>query len=131
MFIMNSFSKLCITMLFAALFLLVGCGTNNADTAVRYLEALNQRDIEAARGLVCEVREDDVTMGLMSAGDLQQPSFSFSNVSCTARADDVLCRFTIEQFTEGAELTGIQRARQVVFDFEDGKVCGFEEQVAQ
>lgn len=111
--------------------LIVGCEGNQANTAVQYLEALNDRDLETARNLVCEARQDDVTMGLVSVDEQEEESFSFINISCSPRGDDVLCRYTVEQTTQSAEITGVQRPREIVFDFEGDKVCGFEEQVGQ
>lgn len=116
----------------AVLFLLLaGCNANNADTAVRYLEALNQRDLQTAENLVCPARQDDVAMGLTTVSDPQGEQFNFENISCQPQGDGVACRFSIQQTTQDAPLTGTENARQVVFNFEDGKVCGFEEQVAQ
>lgn len=111
--------------------LLVGCSSDSPETAVQYLEALNQRDLETARSLVCEARQDDVTMGLTTVDDPEAEQFEFNNVSCSSRGGDVMCRYYIKQFTEAAEATGVQVERQIVFEFEDGKICGFEEQVAQ
>ncbi|MCC6605813.1 MAG: hypothetical protein IT327_21575 [Anaerolineae bacterium] len=46
-----------------ALFGLASCTAGDPGTAVAYLDALNTRDLETARDLVCEARQDDVTMG--------------------------------------------------------------------
>lgn len=118
-------------LLSGVLLLLAACAANNVDTAVEYLEALNARDLDRARALVCEEQEDDVTMGLTTVDDPQVEPFTFSNVSCAARGADVSCRFTIEQFTQSEQTTGVTQTRQVVFRFQDGKVCGFEEEVAE
>ncbi|MFO7683236.1 MAG: hypothetical protein R6X34_24645 [Chloroflexota bacterium] len=111
--------------------LLAGCNSNDPGTAVQYINALNERDLETARSLVCPERQDDVAMGLISVADPVIEPFTFQNVSCSSRAGDVLCRFSIEQRTEEHIFTNEQFTREVVFKFEDGKVCGFEEQVAQ
>ncbi len=112
--------------------LLTGCASGDqVNTAVEYLEALNTRDLETAQALVCDTRQDDVAMGLTTVDDASEEEFEFSNVSCAAQGDDVMCRFVIEQYPQGAEDTGVQSNRQVVFNFEDGRICGFEEQVAQ
>lgn len=119
-----------------ALFGLASCAAGDPGTAVAYLDALNSRDLETARDLVCEARQDDVTMGLVSVDDMQVEPFEFTNVSCSAQGGDVLCRFTIRQATEHDAVSGVSGidqslAREVVFNFEDGRICGFEEQVAQ
>lgn len=120
------------TLLSSFLFLLLtACGNNNSGTAVQYLNALNERDLEAARALVCEERQDDVTMGLTTVDDPAQEQFEFSNIACAPEGSNVSCRFVVEQVTGNAEPTGVQQPRQVVFEVEDGKICGFEEQVAQ
>lgn len=122
--------KLILLLLLLGGLLLSGCGSNNTDTAIEYLDALNQRDVETARSLVCSQYEDDVTMGLTSVDDPEAEAFAFSEISCAARGSDVSCRFAISQLTEGADTTGVEQTRQVVFDFENGRVCGFEEEVA-
>lgn len=123
--------KLILLALLLGSLLLAGCGSNNTDTAIDYLEALNQRDLDTARSLVCSQYEDDVAMGLMTVDDPEVEPFSFSDVSCAARGSDVSCRFTISQLTEAADTTGVEQTRQVVFEFENGRVCGFEEEVAE
>lgn len=119
-----------------ALFGLASCANGDPGTAVAYLDALNTRDLETARSLVCEDRQDDVTMGLVSVDDVQVEPFEFTNVSCSAQGGNVLCRFTIRQATEHDAVSGVSGidqtfAREVVFNFEDGRICGFEEQVIQ
>lgn len=111
-------------------FVLVSCSGNHAETAVQYLNAINNRDLETAQSLVCESRKDDVTMGLMSVTEQEEDSFSFINISCSDRGDDALCRFTIKQETQSTEVTGVERPHEVIFNFDGDKVCGFEEQVA-
>lgn len=118
------------------LFGLASCANGDPGTAVAYLDALNTRDLETARSLVCEDRQDDVTMGLVSVDDVQVEPFEFTNVSCSAQGGNVLCRFTIRQATEHDAVSGVSGidqtfAREVVFNFEDGRICGFEEQVIQ
>lgn len=119
-----------------ALFGLSSCANGDPGTAVAYLDALNTRDLETARSLVCEDRQDDVTMGLVSVDDVQVEPFEFTNVSCSAQGGNVLCRFTIRQATEHDAVSGVSGidqtfAREVVFNFENGRICGFEEQVIQ
>ncbi len=118
------------------LFGLASCAAEDPGTAVAYLDALNTRDLETARDLVCEARQDDVTMGLVTVDDVQVEPFEFTNVSCSAQGGDVMCRFNIRQATEHDAVSGVSGidqtfAREVIFNFEDGRICGFEEQVSQ
>jgi hypothetical protein len=112
-------------------FLLTGCGNDDVATAVNFLQALNQRDVTQAAEYVCPERQDEIVGGLLTVSDPAAETFNFQNVSCSAQGDGVLCRYTIDQLTEGADLRSEQYARQVVFAFEDGRICGFEEQVAE
>lgn len=98
---------------------------------MRYLEALNERNLSAVQGLVCQAYVDDVTMGLTAIDDPDEETFDFSNVSCAPQGDDVMCRFVVEQLTQSVDVTGVERMREVIFNFEDGKVCGFKEQVVE
>lgn len=128
--------KIILFLLMMSLLLLgvASCAEGDPATAVAYLDALNERDLEAARELVCEARRDDATMGLMTVDDPQVEPFEFTNVSCSMQGGDVQCRFNIEQKTEDNDVTGalgpdVTQTREVVFEFEDGRICGFEEQV--
>lgn len=109
---------------------LSACGAADAgedvNTAVQYIEALNQRDIEAAHALVCEERADEITDALMGV-DEEEADYSFENVTCQAQEDDVACRYTISQPTDEEEE---QFDRNVIFEFEDGAICGFEQGAA-
>lgn len=123
--------KLILLLLISISVLSMGCASGDeVNTAVAYLEALNTRDLETAQSLVCDARRDDVTMGLTTVDDPPQ-EFEFSSISCAAQGDGVMCRFVIQQYPQGEEDTGVQLNREVVFNFEDGRICGFEEQVAQ
>jgi len=118
--------------IFFVSFLLSSCGGNeDAGTAVTYLEAMNEGDVATATELVCPARADDVTMGLISVNDASEPEFSFNNISCSETGSGVECRFVVEAVTMGDEGEFFQQNRSVIFEFEDGKICGFEEQVAQ
>lgn len=125
-------------LLFVSLFLLgaASCANGDPGTAVAYLNALNERDLETALDLVCEARQDDVTMGLVSVQGPPVEAYEFTNISCASRAGNVLCRFTIEQKlprddVEGIAGIAVPQSREVLFEMEDGQICGFEEQVAQ
>jgi len=123
--------KLVIGLLLGVSVLLAGCTGDNAATAVQYLDALNQRDLETAQSLVCDARQDDVAMGLTTVDDPTVEPFAFKNVSCTSQGSGVLCRFVVDQRAEDQAFTDVENSREVVFHFEDGKVCGFDEEVAQ
>ena len=111
------------------LVLFVACSSSgNVDTAVRYLNALEQGDVDTATQLVCPERADMIMSGLRDVSPEERGSFSFENVSCAARGSGVACRYTIVQQT--TEETPQEFERNVVFDFEDDLICGFEEEVA-
>ncbi len=111
--------------------LLAGCDDDDVGTAVNFLDALNQRDVTAAASYVCPERRDDIVGGLLTVIDPGAETFNFENVTCEGRGGDVLCRYTIDQVTGGADLTSETFSRQVTFEFEDGLICGFSEQVAE
>lgn len=109
--------------------LLVGCTGDNVATAVEYIEALNQRNLEEVNDYVCAEQADEITESLMSVTG-SEDAFSFVNVSCAARGGDVLCRYSISQESLEDEDVNITQDREVTFEFEDGQICGFEQQVA-
>ncbi len=122
-----------LTILTLFIFFLVACGGNNVTTAVDYLNAINERDFDAAAALACEERADEIIDGLLSVSPEERQSIEFERVSCSQQAgDEVLCRFTIVQVeTEiNNEDTVFEEDRSVVFEMEDGRVCGFHEEVA-
>ena len=120
--------------LFSVLFLLlslvlVACGgADNVTTAVDYLGALESGDLDGAALLVCPDRREEITSALMDVSDENRENFDFRNVSCAARGDEVDCQYNIIQDTEAEETQ--EFVRNVVFEFEDGLICGFEEEVA-
>lgn len=121
--------KFSLLLAFVALLWLVACNDGgNVATAVQYLNALEQGDVETATDLACPERADAIMSGLMDVSEAEQGSFSFENVSCAARGSGVACRYTIIQ--EIADAVPQEFERSVVFDFENDQICGFEQQVA-
>lgn len=118
-----------------AMLMLVACGNSEeddeaVDNALNFLQAINAGDIERARELSCEDRHAELEQGLMSQ---DREAFNFSNISCEGDADSVTCDYTIVQDEVGPEADPAQDTQQfvsIIFDMEDGKVCGFEEEVA-
>ena len=108
--------------------LLAGCAQDNSELALNYLAALDDGDTVAASQYVCEERADAIASAIVT--DMEEANFNFQNVTCSARGDDVSCRFNITQDT-AAEETAQQFLRQITFEVEDGKICGFEEEVAE
>lgn len=109
------------------LFALASCGDerSHAATAVEYIEALNRQELDRLSAYVCDERVDEVTAALMTVSDAEQGAFSFDNVSCEARGNDVLCRYTLRQDVGAA---GTREVREVTFAFNaDGEICGFAE----
>lgn len=120
--------------LLSLMLLLTACTSqNDVSTAVNFLDAMNSDNVEEALDYVCPERADEIVSGLFDTSALETASYDVQNVSCQARGDAVQCRYTIVQETlpeEPAENRPIQSERAVQFEIVDGKVCGFEEQVA-
>lgn len=126
--------RLRILFIFLSIFM-VACGNSEeddeaVDNALNFLQAINAGDVERARELSCEDRHADLEQGLMS----QNPEvFNYSNISCEGDTNSVTCDYTIVQDEVGPQADPAQDIQQFVtitFDMEDGKVCGFEEEVA-
>jgi hypothetical protein len=121
------------SLLIMLIFALVSCGEDNVSTAVSYLGALNEGDLDRAAALACAARADEIVDSLMSVEPEEQATVEFQRVSCSQRtSDEVACQFTIMQ--EGTDInnedTFFEQERNVVFDIEDGRICGFHEEVA-
>ena len=125
-----------ITMLLSVMAILMfavsSCNSDNVATAVDYLAALNEGDTDRAAELACAEQADEIASSLMTVSAEEQAAVEFQRVSCSQRSvDEVACRFTIVQ--EGTDLnndTTVEQDRSVVFDIEDGRICGFTEEVA-
>ncbi|MCA9971476.1 MAG: hypothetical protein KC425_14725 [Anaerolineales bacterium] len=121
--------KMRLFLLLIGLLLLVACGgSSDVATAVDYLNALEMGDLDNAANYVCPARQDTLESAIVTLNEAN--SFSYENVSCSQRGTDVACRFTVVQDTVTDD-TPQQFDRQVVFEMEDGLICGFEEEVAQ
>ena len=121
--------KVLLVFIFSLLGLLTACGGNdNVATAVEYINSLEAGDVDTATGLVCPDRADTITENLLARSQEERASYAFENVSCAARGEDVACRFTVIQ--ETTDNTPAEFDRNVVFEFDDGLICGFEEEVA-
>ena len=119
------------SLLFVYIWLLMLMACSSSDdvaTAVQYINALEEGDVATATSLVCPERADAIMSGLMDVSQEERGNFSFENVTCAARGGDVACGYTIAQQT--AEETLQEFDRNVVFQFEDGLIWGFEEEVA-
>lgn len=123
-------SKLLVFILLVSVGLMTAACQDNSVLALDYLAALNDGDLERAAELVCPERQDEIAEGLTSVTAEERENFNFQNVTCAQRGADVSCRYTIIQ--EGTELgqddTPDTFERSVVFEFENGRICGFEEQ---
>lgn len=113
-----------------SLTLLVACADHTV-TATDYLDAINAGDVERAADLVCAEQADEIENGIFAVPEEDRETAEFQNVSCSQRSgDEVECRYTIVQndtslSTEG---TPIEVTRNVVFDIENGRICGFSEE---
>lgn len=116
-----------IILLLAAGVLVAGCTENNADTAVAYLQSLSAGEAEAASDFVCTERADEIASAMITTPE--NSSVQFENISCSQRGAEVACRFTVTQQSNTLD-PAQQFDRQVVFQIEDGLICGFEEEVA-
>lgn len=108
--------------------LLAACGGGNADveTAMAYLNALNEGDVGAALAHVCEAHADEVREGLTSTTDTERRTFSYTNIQCSASgSDEVNCTYTVVQDagTSDNAAQGTERVETVTLRMEDGKVC--------
>lgn len=108
---------------------LAACNSgDNIATAVQYINALGEGDIDTATSLTGPERADTIMSGLLGVSEAERENFSFENVRCAARGGDVACSHTItQQIGDG---TPQERDRSVVFQFDGGQICGFEEEVA-
>lgn len=118
-----------LTLLFILGLLLSACQDNSV-LAIDYIAALNDGDLERAAELVCPERQDEIVEGLMGVTEEERETFNFQNVTCAQEGADVDCRFTIVQAGTaiGQNDTPNQFERNVVFEIENGRICGFEEQ---
>ncbi len=121
--------KLILLIIFILLTGLAACSSgDNVATAVQYIEALEEGDIDTATSLACPERADDVMSGLVDVTAAERGDYTFERVSCAARGSGVACSFTITQQLD--DETPSQFDRSVIFEFEGGQICGFEEEVA-
>jgi hypothetical protein len=109
-----------------AMLTLSGCGAkqSDVDNTTAFLNALNTGDVETARQFVCEDDMDGIIQGLSTNSANDNASWAFQNVSCSAYGGDVKCSYSVTQKMDDG--TTQQLGNSVVFDFEDGKICGFE-----
>jgi hypothetical protein len=121
--------KLILLATFILLTALAACSSgDNVATAVQYINALEDGDIDTATNLVCPERADDVLSGLVDVTSAERGDYSFESVSCAARGSGVACSFIIVQQLD--DETPSEFERSVIFEFDDGQICGFEEEVA-
>ena len=126
-----------LTLAFVGLLLLVGCAqdddVDNTVIAQRYVENLGEGNLDDAAELVCEERADTIATAMVT--EENQENFSFENLSCSQRGDGVACSFTVRQNppAEDAAGTTVRESynRSVIFSFQNGLICGFEEEVAE
>ena len=119
------------TLLFLFLWLVLSIACSNSGDvamAVQYINALEEGDVHTATELVCPERSDTIMSGLMGVSPEERGSFSFENVSCAAQGSDMACSYTIVQQT--GDDTPQEFDRNVIFEFENDLICGFEEEVA-
>jgi hypothetical protein len=104
-----------------------GPGVQNA---VAYIEAINNDDIGAAEQYICASRKGEIMAGLREiAQQRQEQSFSYQDLSCSPRGEDVRCSYTVVQELPDGQTETF--SREVTYQMENGKVCSFEEEVAQ
>lgn len=123
--------RLWIMLSLMAAVILTACGAraDHVEDTRAFLEALNQGDTDAARAYVCEERVDEIMTGLSSIGSDERESWAFNNVSCRAEGEDVRCSYEITQELDDG--TQEVTSADVVFNIEDGHVCGFEETIGE
>lgn len=95
-----------------------------------YIQAINDDDIPAAEQYICDSRKDEILAGLREISQQRQDrNFSFQDLSCGPRGEDVHCSYTVVQELPDGQTDTF--AREVTYHMENGKVCSFEEQVAR
>ncbi|MAU00178.1 MAG: hypothetical protein CL608_23810 [Anaerolineaceae bacterium] len=121
--------KLILLITFVLLTGVAACSSgDNVATAVQYINALEEGDIDSATSLACPERSDEIMSGLVDVTAAERGDYSFETVSCAARGSGVACSFTIVQ--QLGDETPSEFDRSVIFEFDGGQICGFEEEVA-
>jgi PBP1b-binding outer membrane lipoprotein LpoB len=104
---------------------LVGCAASagTVDNVVNYLDAINRDDLAAAEQYVCPAKIPELAQGLEDVPRTGENSHTFENIQCEAQGTDVACTYTlVQQMQDG---TTQQSDWQVVYQIQQGKICGF------
>jgi hypothetical protein len=104
---------------------LVGCAASagTVDDVVNYLDAINRDDLAAAEQYVCPAKIPELAQGLEDVPRSGENSHTFENIQCEAQGTDVACTYTlVQQMQDG---TTQQSDWQVVYQIQQGKICGF------
>lgn len=114
-----------------ALLVLTACATGQQqiEDTVNFLNALNQGEVEEAREFLCEEQADEMIEGLASVSDEERQQWEFQNINCQSYSGNVLCQYQIVQELEDGTLE--QLDHEVVFEIEDGQLCGFAETLGE
>jgi uncharacterized lipoprotein NlpE involved in copper resistance len=109
----------------AVALVLVGCAASagTVDNVVNYLDAINRDDLAAAEQYVCPAKIPELAQGLEDVPRTGENSHTFENIQCEAQGTDVACTYTlVQQMQDG---TTQQSDWQVVYQIQQGKICGF------
>ncbi len=96
---------------------LTACGNGDADTAKKYIEAIDDNDKEEAAKHICDENKDKL---------LNDSFFDAKDLKCDKDGDGVKCTFTSEQSIPSGDGSGsdIYTAdAEMTFKMKDGKVC--------
>jgi len=106
-------ARLSIFLLMFVPLVLAACGASGKDNSENFLKAIEDRDRGKAKDAACDDVHDeiDVLFDLASESD-EAADINFENLECEEDGDEVTC-------TEGEDA-------EIVFEIEDGKVCGGE-----
>ena len=111
--------------------LLAGCGAGaqNVESARSFLDAINTGDEEAAREYLCAEEVEETIAGIASVSADERQTWSMQNINCSAAGEDVRCTYQITmELEDGTQET---TSADVVFNVENGVICGFEEPIGE
>jgi hypothetical protein len=93
--------------------MLGACGASGKDNSEIFLKALDDRDKDAAKDAVCGDAHDEIDVLFELIDDSDETELK--NLECEEDGDEVTCTYDVDD-----------EDFEVIFEIEDGKVCGGE-----